>query len=60
MKKLKPCPFCGGIAEVEIIGVIRTDNKYVGGYIARCKSCRNGTHMNMSKTEAIDLWNQRV
>jgi Lar family restriction alleviation protein len=48
--KLKPCPFCGGEAEVH------------GGqfYWVQCKNCKAETHGSKPKGAVIRLWNTRV
>ena len=38
--KLKPCPFCGGEAEVKKLGVICDE-----GYAVVCKECKARTKM---------------
>lgn len=50
--KLKPCPFCGGKAEVSsIIG---------GGSAVICKDCEIKTsYIFSSKESAIEFWNRR-
>ena len=46
--KLKPCPFCGGEAELTVVGV-------------RCKktSCAS-IHNPLFPEKAIETWNRRV
>jgi hypothetical protein len=61
--ELKPCPFCGGIAEVEQIPSAVFDE-----FVARCKSrkciafyigyCDEGIYK--TKTKAVEAWNRRV
>lgn len=50
VKKLKPCPFCGG--EAELI--------YWGNFNVECKVCGNGCGVRGTKEEAIAAWNRRV
>lgn len=62
--KLKPCPFCGG--EAEIIQFVNPKNFYRIG----CEDCRCGTDgFRTNKTDATnkenikanaDVWNQRT
>ena len=47
---LKPCPFCGGEAEME------SHNEYW----AVCNDCEGSTDMYLTKQEAIEAWNKRV
>lgn len=54
--KLKPCPFCGGEAEIR---------KYVNGYniwfCARCDSCKiTQTSTTQTEQQAIAAWNRRA
>ena len=58
-KELKPCPFCGGKAQLEHDGI--TVNSYV-----RCFECHARTKAiavapyHCSDDKAIELWNQRT
>ena len=53
-KKLKPCPFCGGEAEIRGKKPNRT------WVWILCRSCRSESHGAYSEEEAIDQWNRRV
>ena len=50
--ELKPCPFCGGEAEI---------TKWHEGYFAECKKQHCGGTIGAYKTEeeAIEAWNKR-
>lgn len=50
--KVKPCPFCGGVAE----------ERYLGNNHHRitCKRCLCGTTDCKSKNEARQRWNRRA
>lgn len=50
MYELKPCPFCGGEAEVDGGGC----------YWIHCKHCKVETRTHHSRIGAINLWNNRV
>ena len=50
MNDMKPCPFCGG--EAEIIG-----DDY---FWIQCKFCRAETMGSEDLAEAIEVWNRRV
>ena len=51
MNELKPCPFCGGEAEVR---------KYTATLIfVQCKSCLAGSTAFTSEHEAVKVWNSR-
>ena len=56
--QLKPCPFCGGKAELDGF-----DYDFYGGicYWAKCTNCRAEiNHPTPSKKEAIEEWNRRA
>ena len=51
--KLKPCPFCGDEAEI---------NMLMGEYIVNCKSCHAGIFPDYSKiplSQLVEEWNRR-
>lgn len=58
---LKPCPFCGGEAEI--------NTRYIGygsiglgahdWYTVVCKNCDTRSHEYKAKIQAIDAWNLR-
>ena len=55
-EKLKPCPFCGGEAEI-----VRTDNYGTFKFFATCLVC--GAEMprvSRTMTQAAGAWNRRV
>ena len=59
MAELKPCPFCGGKAEVD------TPTYWDGAkgrktYAISCKSCRCRTPDYMGLVGAIEAWNRRA
>ena len=51
--KLKPCPFCGGEAEIFVSDI--TDRALV-----YCKCCDAQIKMQQNEQEAIEAWNKRV
>ena len=51
--KLKPCPFCGGEAEIFVSDV--TDRAVV-----YCKGCDAQIQIKPNEEEAIEAWNERV
>lgn len=51
--KLKPCPFCGGEAEVWVSDV--TDRA-----IVYCTVCDAQIRIRQNEQEAIEAWNHRV
>ena len=57
MTKLKPCPFCGG--EAEIIAIDYDDDEL--WYRPECSKCNCGWLENFeTPREAITAWNRRV
>ena len=50
-EKLKPCPFCGGEAEVRMFTATLS--------FVQCKSCLAGTSGFLSEHEAVNSWNRR-
>lgn len=58
MEKLKPCPFCGGEAELIDIGCPVYGE---GRYYVVCKTgCVEQTRMWATKQTAIKRWNRRA
>lgn len=51
MEKLKPCPFCGRIPNVEDCGDHR--------YFVRCKCGINQDHLYYQRCDAVRAWNRR-
>lgn len=57
MEKLKPCPFCGGEAEITETKMFRNQDCYV-----QCKGCGACTKFRFGdecRKQAIDDWNTR-
>lgn len=56
MTELKPCPFCGGEAEIEkdMFGKWHIDVFFV-----KCKNCGVQTKKERYKADAIYKWNRR-
>lgn len=52
--ELKPCPFCGGKAEL-----IRRSSESPYNHGVWCRSCRCRTSFEKSENEAIEAWNTR-
>lgn len=52
MKELKPCPFCGGEAEIEM------DDSWCWNYYVFCQECKIGTDCYETADEAIEAWNR--
>ena len=69
MAELKPCPFCGGKAEIKDI-VRKIDEGYRLFYYVQCVSCfsASGLHLecypnakeHKAKKEAAESWNRRI
>ena len=51
--ELKPCPFCGG--EADVVTVLRERE-----WIVCCHDCQCGTCAEQSTEAAIAAWNRRV
>lgn len=57
MSDLKPCPFCGGEAEMCHVTQLWEPRD---AYWVKCKNCRiSGTH-HTTEAEAIAAWNSRA
>lgn len=56
MDELKPCPFCGGEAEM------LTAESMNGGYLfgIMCNDCRSRGDVYDTEAEAIEAWNTRA
>ena len=54
IKELKPCPFCGGKAEIEM------DDSWYWNYHVLCQECKIGTDCYETADEAIEAWNRRA
>lgn len=50
--ELKPCPFCGGEADVDIGNF--------GGMVCYCKKCFSQGKQCKTKEEAVKNWNRRA
>lgn len=50
--KLKPCPFCGGVAEFVLEGAV------VGR--VRCKNCHISQFLLQPIEQAVEAWNRRA
>ena len=61
--KLKPCPFCGGKAEIHNCMEFENDTLaliYSGKSGVHCSECHCATIPYGSKDEAIEVWNRRA
>lgn len=56
MSELKPCPFCGGEAEMLTAESMHGGNLY--GVMCNCCACRTDVFDN--EAEAIEAWNTRA
>ena len=52
MAKLKPCPFCGGKAELF--------HSYDGYHCVQCTCCACGTIYMRTESGAVRMWNRRA
>ena len=55
--KLKPCPFCGGIAKL-IKNALRLYGR--GDCMVKCRGCGCGTEILLPEEDAVKIWNTRV
>ena len=57
--RLKPCPFCGGVATIE-----RRVSKYTGKmytyHVVICQECHASTGWHGTKGKAREAWNRRA
>lgn len=53
MSDLKPCPFCGGEAKLDI---------FADMYVVHCKNygCQCQTTAHCRKEDAVEAWNRRT
>lgn len=57
MTELKPCPFCGGEAKIEL-GYIYKNQRFVTAY---CENPKCKAQIGIFKEDEIaDVWNRRV
>jgi len=56
MKHVKRCPFCGSLADVEIVGCVGSN------WMVRCleRSCLSEGPVKNSEAKAVKFWNKRV
>jgi Lar family restriction alleviation protein len=56
MNELKPCPFCGGDAEMDTI------ERYDGAniFFVKCTTCQMTMPLKSAYSEAIAAWNSRA
>ena len=56
MDELKPCPFCGGKAYLDLYILPKYE------YVIRCNVCslEFGLYLGRNKEEAIEAWNRRA
>jgi Lar family restriction alleviation protein len=53
MTELKPCPFCGGSAE------LLSDVACIDWWVC-CEDCENNCRSDQEKSEAVAAWNRRA
>ena len=58
---LKPCPFCGGKAEIRHVQAYYDDKrgKYLG-YFVICKNCLTSGDNYATEAQAANAWNRRT
>lgn len=63
--RLKPCPFCGGAAEMDCVRSEAGDDPNEGGYFVACLACDCSTGLRFACGEdprplLIETWNRRT
>ena len=65
-KELKPCPFCGGKAELKKDGAYDQSWNYMSYACVECTNCHvtieshKGDCQDTTEQEAVSKWNRRV
>lgn len=58
--ELKPCPFCGGTAEIRITVKNRIEEQRKDrAHLIMCRKCRASSGSEFDKDKAIEKWNRR-
>jgi Lar family restriction alleviation protein len=63
--RLKPCPFCGGAAEIDQVRSESGDDPNEGGYFIACLACDASTGLRFACGEdprpmLMEQWNRRA
>lgn len=63
--RLKPCPFCGGAAEMDCVRSEDGSDPNEGGYFVVCRACDCSTGLRFAcgedpKPLLIEQWNRRA
>ena len=63
--RLKPCPFCGGLAEMDVVRSEAGDDPNEGGYFVACIACDCRTGLRFACGEdprplLVEQWNRRT
>jgi Lar family restriction alleviation protein len=57
--KLKKCPFCGGVADIEDVFINVKYEGLVTFYKIQCVTCKSQTSIFRDASGAINTWNMR-
>lgn len=60
-EELKPCPFCGGKAEMRITVKNRIEERKRGkAHLVMCKVCRASSRAEFDENKSVEKWNRRT
>lgn len=53
--ELKPCPFCGGVPKMEVLGGPGSSHRTI-----QCQRCKCDLHWQITEDLAVAAWNTRT